>query len=91
MSDEKLFRLKEVFAKYKRWLSDGSKPYGYALHQQLYYDLYHEHITRLTNNKEEYGFSIQVFDSPEMDTWWEGEFSVVDGDIVLTKDDYRHV
>lgn len=78
---------------YKRWISEDKPQYGFKHENnkkcQLYYDQYHNHIEFLGNNT--YSFCIQIYDSPEGDTWWFGKFKELNGgtDIELIEFDYN--
>ena len=59
------------------WRCRGEGNLEYAK-KQYYYDPYHRHI-EYHGNTDSYGFCIQVYDSPEGDTWIHGEFELKGG------------
>lgn len=68
---------------YHRWKAEGEKPYmQYRPHDccidesQLYYDDYHARI-EYDYDSDTYSFSIQLYDSPEGDTWIRGKARLV--------------
>lgn len=78
--------LEEIWTNYERWEKEGQPPYGqYATNAkgQYYYDHYHDHISPAEGKKNTYEFSIQVYDSPEGDTWIVGEFVRENGKIQI--------
>lgn len=79
-------RLKEAnlqmaLQKFLRWETEGKLKYLYAFRGggepfQMYYDDYHDHISR--EGDRIFGFRIQIDDSPEGDIWESGKFQVLD-------------
>lgn len=84
---EKKSELMSVLNQYKRWDSDGRKKYGYGPGEQLRYDTYHNYLAP-TECEGTYRFCIQVYDSPEVDIWWHGEFRTLNGgtDVEIIKE-----
>lgn len=67
---------------YERWVREGQPKHR---EQQHYYDGYHEAVYP-TDSPDVFRFSVQTFDSPDGDTWWRGEFRLIDGiDVELLK------
>ena len=77
--------LAALYRKYAAWVRDGKKPYGYGEGKQNKYDNYHDCIYEIGEETDRFRFSIQTFDSPEGDWWWEGEFKFDNGMLVVLK------
>jgi hypothetical protein len=77
----------EILNKRKRWIEDGSKPrYGFSWYKgeehlyQYIWDNYHDYMVPVEDQLNTYKFNIQVYDSPDGDTWWEGTCKFLNGD-----------
>lgn len=84
---KKKSELMTILNQYNFWNNNGRKKYGYGKDEQLKYDTYHDYIAP-TECENTYRFCIQVYDSPEGDTWWHGEFKTLNGgtDIEILKE-----
>lgn len=67
-SDKHQNLIRRALIGYWRWICEG-KPKN-----QYYHDNYHNHIEYIEDDI--YYFRIQIFDSPEGDTWISGRFRV---------------
>jgi hypothetical protein len=82
---EKKQIIMDALSRYLRWISEGRPE------KQYYYDSYHDSINKIGDNK--YSFYIQLSDSPEGDTWWNGEFETLNSntDVKILSESYsRH-
>lgn len=76
--------LEEIWPRYERWEKEGRPAYSqYAVNAkgQFYYDHYLHNVRPVEGKIDTYTFEIQVYDSPEGDTWIVGEFVCEDGKI----------
>ena len=67
--------------KYQRWCAEGQIPYYHGNNatkdnRQYYYDTYHDHIEYLPD-EDCYYYRIQIYDSPEGDTWIKGKVKII--------------
>jgi len=75
--------IKALFS-YINWLNNGKKPFREG---QLFHDSYHKDIQWIEGDK--YSFRIQVYDSPNVDIWWRGEFRLKGNAIEVLKSEYE--
>jgi len=85
--------LMNVLRRWEWWMDEGQPPYSYKSpsnnkEPQYKYDPYHDGLNK-TNDT--YEFSIQVYDSPEQDIWWEGKFRVINNvDVEILEEHYSN-
>lgn len=80
--------ISDLFPYYERWIAEGKPKHGGAFYSageriQHYYDPYHTLIEKQEDGT--YRFDIQVYDSPEGDTWVEGVFKVDEYGVKILK------
>ena len=71
---EKKRLLMETLTSRKQWEAGGRKPYR----EQYVWDSYHDSLEPTEDGA--FRFSIQIYDSPELDIWWSGECSSINRD-----------
>lgn len=84
---EKKQWLMEAFSNYERWIREG-KPMFRA--EQYYYDDYHSSVKPVEGQVDTYRGSIQTYDSPMGDTWWQPIFRMLNGntDVELLSEEF---